>query len=122
MDFSFFIGFTRDTGIRLFDIKYKVSVSAQYLVEQDAGADEPYSWFKGERIIYELGLMEAIAHYAGKSVVVAGPGAPRSLSLFLHRQRPRPEWYCLSRKPYASTSFYMSLEAIFIAQYDTNMS
>lgn len=38
-DFSFFIGFTRDTGVRLFDIKYK-----------------------GERIIYELGLQEALAH------------------------------------------------------------
>lgn len=46
MDYSFFIGFTRDTGIRLFDIKYK-----------------------GERIVYELGMQEALAHYAGM-----GPG------------------------------------------------
>jgi hypothetical protein len=34
--------FTRDTGMRLYDIKYK-----------------------GERVAYELGLQEAIAHYAG---------------------------------------------------------
>jgi primary-amine oxidase len=37
-EFSFYVTFTRDTGMRLFDIK-----------------------FKGERIIYELGLQEAIA-------------------------------------------------------------
>jgi primary-amine oxidase len=42
MDFTFFITFTRDTGMRLYDIKYK-----------------------GEKVIYELGLQEAIAHYAG---------------------------------------------------------
>ncbi|KAJ7906597.1 copper amine oxidase, partial [Mycena leptocephala] len=49
MDFSFYITFTRDTGLRLFDIKYK-----------------------GERIIYELGLQEAIAHYAGNDPVQSG--------------------------------------------------
>ncbi len=42
MDFSFYIGFTRDTGIALYDIRYK-----------------------GERVIYELALQEALAHYAG---------------------------------------------------------
>lgn len=42
MDFSFYIGFSRDTGLALYDIR-----------------------FKGERIIYELGLQEALAHYAG---------------------------------------------------------
>lgn len=40
-DFTFYYTFSRDTGIRLFDIKYK-----------------------GDTIIYELGLEEAIAHYA----------------------------------------------------------
>ncbi|KAJ7159987.1 copper amine oxidase [Mycena crocata] len=49
MDFSFYITFTRDTGLRLFDIKYR-----------------------GERIIYELGLQEAIAHYAGNDPVQSG--------------------------------------------------
>lgn len=43
MDFSFYIGFTRDTGAALYDIRYK-----------------------GERIIYELSLQEALAHYAGE--------------------------------------------------------
>ncbi|KAK6992126.1 amine oxidase [Favolaschia claudopus] len=49
MDFSFYITFTRDTGLRLFDIKYR-----------------------GERVIYELGLQEAIAHYAGNDPVQSG--------------------------------------------------
>lgn len=48
-DFEFYIAFTRDTGMRLFDIKYK-----------------------GERIIYELGLQEALAHYAGNDPVQSG--------------------------------------------------
>lgn len=42
MDFSFYIGFSRDTAVRLHNIKYK-----------------------GETIMYELGLVEALAHYAG---------------------------------------------------------
>lgn len=49
MDFSFYIAFSRDTGMTLFDIKYK-----------------------GERIIYELGLQEAIAHYAGHDPAQSG--------------------------------------------------
>ncbi|ODO11062.1 hypothetical protein I350_01664 [Cryptococcus amylolentus CBS 6273] len=49
MDFSFYLTFTRDTGMRLYDVK-----------------------FKGERILYELGLQEAIAHYAGNDPVQSG--------------------------------------------------
>ncbi|KAF8245031.1 amine oxidase catalytic domain-containing protein [Wilcoxina mikolae CBS 423.85] len=49
MDFSFFIAFSRDTGVRLFDLR-----------------------FKGERIVYEVGLMEAMAIYAGNDPVQSG--------------------------------------------------
>jgi primary-amine oxidase len=42
MDFSFYIGFSHDMGLALYDIR-----------------------FKGQRIMYELGLQEALAHYAG---------------------------------------------------------
>ncbi|PPQ88080.1 hypothetical protein CVT24_002552, partial [Panaeolus cyanescens] len=42
MDFEFYIGFNKDVAVTLYDIKYK-----------------------GERIFYELGLEEALAHYAG---------------------------------------------------------
>lgn len=49
MDFEFYISFSRDVGMHLHDIKYK-----------------------GERIIYELGLQEALAHYAGNDPVQSG--------------------------------------------------
>ncbi|BGP20022.1 hypothetical protein JCM10213_000596 [Rhodosporidiobolus nylandii] len=49
MDFSFFYTFRRDTALRLYDIKYK-----------------------GERIITEFGLDEAVAHYAGNDPVQSG--------------------------------------------------
>ncbi|KAL7416504.1 copper amine oxidase [Mrakia frigida] len=48
-DFSFFISFTKDTGMRLYDIRYK-----------------------SERIIYELALQEAVAHYSGNDPVQSG--------------------------------------------------
>ena len=44
MGFSFYLGFTRDRGLDLHNIKYN-----------------------GERIIYELGFQEALAHYAAAS-------------------------------------------------------
>lgn len=44
MNWSFYVSFNRDSGMSLFDIRYK-----------------------GQRIIYELGLQEALAHYAGKN-------------------------------------------------------
>lgn len=49
MDFSFFITFTRDTGVRLYDIRYK-----------------------NKTIVYELGLQEAVAHYAGSEPIQSG--------------------------------------------------
>ncbi|EWZ48852.1 hypothetical protein BFJ70_g7807 [Fusarium oxysporum] len=49
MDFSFYVSITRDNGLRLYDIRYK-----------------------GKRIMYELGLDEAIAHYAGIDPVQSG--------------------------------------------------
>lgn len=46
MDFSFYISTSADTGVSLFDVRYK-----------------------GKRILYELGLQEALAHYAGADPV-----------------------------------------------------
>ncbi|KAF1951643.1 amine oxidase catalytic domain-containing protein [Byssothecium circinans] len=46
MDFTFFLSTTPDQGLSLFDIKYK-----------------------GKRIIYELALQEALAHYSGADPV-----------------------------------------------------
>lgn len=49
MDFSFYIGFTRDRGMAFYDIRHK-----------------------GQRILYELSLQEALAHYAGNEPVQSG--------------------------------------------------
>ena len=49
MDFSFYIGFTRDRGMALYDIRHK-----------------------GQRILYELSMQEALAHYAGNDPVQSG--------------------------------------------------
>lgn len=61
------VRFTRDTGMRLYDVKYK-----------------------GERIIYELGLQEAIAHYAGNDPHQSGTAYlgtfPRYYSARRHRR------------------------------------
>ena len=53
MDFSFYVGFSRDLGVSLYDIRYK-----------------------GQRVLYELGLQEALAHYAGETA----PHAPKDPS------------------------------------------
>ena len=42
MDFSFYMGFTYNRGWAFYDIRHK-----------------------GQRILYELSLQEALAHYAG---------------------------------------------------------
>ncbi|KAM0786196.1 hypothetical protein ACM66B_007001 [Microbotryomycetes sp. NB124-2] len=47
-DWKFFLSFTRSTGLRLFDVHFR------------------------ERIFYELGLDEAIAHYAGNDPIQSG--------------------------------------------------
>ncbi|KAH6723513.1 copper amine oxidase [Leptodontidium sp. MPI-SDFR-AT-0119] len=49
LGWSFYTGFTRDVGIQFFDIK-----------------------FKGERVIYELSLQDAVAQYAGNNPFQAG--------------------------------------------------
>ncbi|CAI6089956.1 unnamed protein product [Clonostachys chloroleuca] len=51
MGWSFYIGFNRDTGMSLHDIRYK-----------------------GQRILYELGLQEALAHYAGSDPIQSHVG------------------------------------------------
>ncbi|RPA74463.1 amine oxidase catalytic domain-containing protein [Ascobolus immersus RN42] len=84
MGFSFFIGFKRDTGLRLWDIKWK-----------------------GERIIYELGLEEALATYAGSAPTHSGAAfldsffafGPFSLELL-------PGYDCPAHATFLNTSHY----------------
>ncbi|KAF7196652.1 Membrane primary amine oxidase [Pseudocercospora fuligena] len=85
MGWSFYIGFTRDRGLALFDIRYE-----------------------GERILYELGLQEALAHYAGNDPVQSGVGyldtycgfGPYAFQLV-------PGYDCPSYASYLNTSFYV---------------
>ncbi|KAL8392348.1 hypothetical protein RB595_002514 [Gaeumannomyces hyphopodioides] len=49
MGFSFYLGFAGDTGVSLHDVR-----------------------FEGERVLYELGLQEALSHYAGNDPVQSG--------------------------------------------------
>ncbi|TWU71601.1 hypothetical protein ED733_003204 [Metarhizium rileyi] len=49
MDFSFFLSYNRHNGLRLFNVQYK-----------------------GRRILYELGLEEALSNYAGNDPVQSG--------------------------------------------------
>jgi primary-amine oxidase len=49
MGFSFYLTFLDDSGLTMYDIR-----------------------FKGERILYELGIQEAMAHYAGNDPVQSG--------------------------------------------------
>ena len=85
MDFEFYIGFNRDTGMSLHNIKYK-----------------------GQRIIYELGLQEALAHYAGNDPVQSGTSyldtyygfGPYSFELI-------KGYDCPAYATYLNSSFYM---------------
>ncbi|KAM5346287.1 hypothetical protein ACJ41O_009292 [Fusarium nematophilum] len=49
MDFTFYVSVSFDMGVRLFDVRYK-----------------------GKRILYELGMEEALAHYAGFDPIQSG--------------------------------------------------
>lgn len=84
MDFSFYVAFRRDSGVRLFDIRYR-----------------------GERIVYELGLGvwfmetrlfimlkspryldEALAHYAGNDPVQSGTAYLDTVSFIYFPAKP----------------------------------
>ncbi|KAK9794237.1 putative Amine oxidase catalytic domain-containing protein [Seiridium cardinale] len=86
MEFSFYIGFSRDVGMTLYDIKYK-----------------------GERILYEFGLQEALAHYAGGDPVQSGTSyldtfygfGPYAFELI-------PGYDCPEYATYLNSTFYVS--------------
>ncbi|KAL4790421.1 copper amine oxidase [Aspergillus venezuelensis] len=88
MDFTFYIGFNRDTGLSLFDIKYK-----------------------GRRVLYELGLQEALAHYAANDPVQSGVAYLDSYYGFGPYAFELLKGYdCPSYASYLNTSFYKDEE------------
>lgn len=84
-DFSFYMGFTRDLGLALYDIRYK-----------------------GQRIIYELGLQEALAHYASSDPVQSGTSYLDSFYGFGPYTFELVKGYdCPAYATYLNTSFYV---------------
>lgn len=86
MDFSFYVGFTRDRGMAFYDIKHR-----------------------GQRILYELSLQEALAHYAGNDPVQSGIGYLDSYYGFgPYAFELVPGYDCPSYATYMNTSFFVS--------------
>ncbi|KAB5578137.1 copper amine oxidase [Coniochaeta sp. 2T2.1] len=86
MDWSFYIAFNRDTGMSLFDIRYK-----------------------GKRLIYELGLQEALAHYAGNDPMQSGTSYLDTYYGFGPYAFELVSGYdCPAYATYLNTSFYVS--------------
>ncbi|KAK4186305.1 putative copper amine oxidase [Podospora australis] len=85
-DYSFYIGFTRDAGMALYDIRYK-----------------------GERLIYELGLQEALAHYAGNDPMNSGTAYLDTFYGFGPYTFELVKGYdCPAHAVYLNTSFYVA--------------
>ncbi|EPE06668.1 copper amine oxidase [Ophiostoma piceae UAMH 11346] len=106
MGFSFYISFNRDTGMALHDIK-----------------------FRGERVLYELGLQEALAHYAGNDPVQSGTSyldtfygfGPYAFELV-------PGYDCPAYATYLNSSFYVAetththVSSICLFEYDADFA
>ena len=85
MDFTFYIGFSRDTGMALYDVRHK-----------------------GQRILYELRLQEALAHYAGNDPVQSGTSYLDSYYGFgPYAFELVPGYDCPTYATYMNTSFYV---------------
>lgn len=104
MDFSFYLGFSRDTGLSLHDIRYK-----------------------GERVLYELALNEALAHYAGNDPVQSGTAYLDSFYGFgPYAFELVPGYDCPSYATYLNSTFYVSetvhthVNSICLFEYDAD--
>ncbi|KKA26891.1 hypothetical protein TD95_003263 [Thielaviopsis punctulata] len=86
MGFSFYMGFSRDVGLTLYDIRYE-----------------------GKRILYELGLQEAMAHYAGNDPVQSGTSYLDTFYGFGPYAFEMVKGYdCPSYATFLNSSFYVS--------------
>jgi primary-amine oxidase len=103
MDFSFFISNHKETGLQLHDIRYK-----------------------GERLIYELGLQEAMAHYASQDPLHASSAyLDTSYGIGTSQWNLVDGFDCPSHATYLNTTFYISEtthvhpNSICLFEYDT---
>lgn len=104
MNWSFYIGFNFDTGMMLYDIRHK-----------------------GKRILYELGLQEAMAHYAGSDPLQSHTAYLDSFSGFGPFAFELVKGYdCPIHATYLNTSFYITetththLDSICLFEVDTD--
>lgn len=104
MDFTFYMGFTRDRGLALYDIRYK-----------------------GERILYELSLQEALAHYAANDPVQSGTAYLDTFYGFGTYAFEMVKGYdCPAYATYLNSSFYVSetththLSSICLFEFDAS--
>ncbi|KAK7427647.1 hypothetical protein QQZ08_005922 [Neonectria magnoliae] len=86
MDFSFYISNHKEVGMQLHDIKYK-----------------------GERLIYEFGLQEALAHYASQDPLHASSAyLDTSYGMGTSQWNLVDGFDCPSHATYLNTTFYIS--------------
>ncbi|GAA86512.1 membrane copper amine oxidase [Aspergillus luchuensis IFO 4308] len=104
MGFSFYIGFSRDTGVSIFDVRHKE-----------------------QRILYELGLQEALSHYAGNDPVQSSTAYLDSYYGFGPYTFELVKGYdCPIYATYLNTSFYESesththIDSLCIFEYDAD--
>ena len=103
VDFTFYVSFTKDAGLQLHDIK-----------------------FQGERIVYEVGLQEAMAHYASQDPLHANSAyLDTSYGIGTSTWELVDGFDCPSYATYLNTSFYESetthvhMNSICMFEYDT---
>ncbi|KAF5658677.1 peroxisomal amine oxidase [Fusarium heterosporum] len=86
MDFSFYISNHKETGLQLHDIRYR-----------------------GERLIYEFGLQEALAHYASQDPLHASSAyLDSSYGIGTSQWNLVDGFDCPSHATYLNTTFYIS--------------
>ncbi|KAF5643096.1 peroxisomal amine oxidase copper-containing protein [Fusarium sp. NRRL 52700] len=103
MDFSFFLSNHKETGLQLHDVR-----------------------FKGERLIYEFGLQEALAHYASQDPLHASSAyLDSSYGIGTSQWNLVDGFDCPSHATYLNTTFYISEtthvhpNSLCLFEYDT---
>lgn len=103
VDFSFFLSNHKETGLQLHDVR-----------------------FKGERLIYEFGLQEALAHYASQDPLHASSAyLDSSYGIGTSQWNLVDGFDCPSHATYLNTTFYISEtthvhpNSLCLFEYDT---
>jgi primary-amine oxidase len=104
MDFSFYISFSRDTAVSIFDVRYK-----------------------NQRVLYEMGLQEALAHYAGNDPIQSSTAYLDSYYGFGPYSFELVKGYdCPSYATYLNSSFYVTetththIDSLCLFEYDAD--